>query len=245
MRHVLSPLPYDYAALQPWIDEQTMRIHHDCHHQASVDALNTVEARLAAARRAGAQPQLDFVLLRYLQQLTTLYAAEHLLHCLFWENMGPGQGGQPRDELADQVAQDFGSFAAFKSEFYAAATSLEAGGWALLVWQPGREQLAIVAAESQRLHTAWVGPALLALDMCEHAYYLKYQHRRSEYAYNWWNTVNWSCVARRFATATHTGPRTADSRASQSLNSKRRHRHAPPATIAHGVPHPGPAAGAR
>ncbi|HXQ21730.1 MAG TPA: superoxide dismutase [Candidatus Acidoferrales bacterium] len=249
MRHALAPLPYNYTALQPWIDEHTMHIHYDCHHQACVDALNRVEARLAAARPPAA-PQTDFLLIRYLQELAAVYAAEHLLHCLYWENMGPGQGGQPRDELADQIAQDFGSFAAFKSQFYGAATSLDAGGWAALVWQADRRQLAIVATESPRPHAATAGGALLVLDMCEHAYYLRYQNRRGEYAYNWWNIVNWSCVARRFAAATSPRPRATASRAAQPFASGRRYRDVPTTTAGHEdseprVLEPAPAAGVR
>jgi Fe-Mn family superoxide dismutase len=237
--YALPQLPYDYGDLQPWIDERTMRVHHDCHHQASVDALNGVEIQLEAARVAQRNP--DVLLVRYLQQLVNMYAADHILHSLFFENMGPNQGGRPRDELADQIAQDFGSFATFKSEFCAAATSLDNGGWTILVWQPGRERLAIVAAEAQRLQAAWVGPALLVLDMCEHAYYLKYQNRRIEYAHNWWNTVHWSCVARRFGTATHPGVSSAESRAAQP-KPKRRDRHALPTPhdrVAHARPFAG------
>ncbi len=182
--------------------------------------MNAVAARIAAARTTAAQQGGDFILIRYLQQLTAVYAAEQALHSLFWENMGPNQGGQPTDELADQIAQDFGSFATFKLEVCAAATSLEAGGWVILAWQPKREQLAIRTAESHQLQTEWIGAALLVLDMYEHAYYLKYQNRRAEYAHNWWNTVNWSCVAGRFAALTHAGAPAHRARRSRAPTAK-------------------------
>jgi Fe-Mn family superoxide dismutase len=198
IRHAVPSLPYDYAALEPWVDELTMRIHHGGHHRTTVETLNAAEAQLALARRAG-----DFVLARYLQQRFALSAAEHTLHCLFWQSMAPNEGGAPRDDLADQISEDFGSFVGFKSEFSAAANSLESTGWAILAWQ--NERLGIVAAESHRLQTEWVNAAILVLDMSEHAYYLRYQNRRGEYAHNWWNTVNWPRAARRFAVVARAG----------------------------------------
>ena len=194
--HALPPLSYDYAALQPWIDEQTVRIHHDYHHHRAVEALNSAQDHLNAAWQSG-----DFQLIRYYQRQVALHGSEHFLHKLFWEIMGPNQGGQPRGELADQIAEDFGFFTTFKSQFSAAATSLEAGGWVVLIWQPWSQQLAIVDQDSRRLHAQWETPAVLALDVSEHAYYLRYQHRRAEYVHNWWNTVNWPRVAERFSRA--------------------------------------------
>ncbi len=198
--HALPPLPYDYSALQPWISEQTMRIHHDAHHRACVDALNATEARLGSERHT-----LDFVLIRHLQRLVALHASEHFLHCLFWEVMGPNQGGQPRDELADQIGEDFGSFAAFKSQFCIAATSLDSGGWVVLAWQRGSEQLTLRTVERHQPQSECDIDTLLVLDVCEHAYYLQYQNRQVEYVHNWWNSVNWPQVARRFAVARHSG----------------------------------------
>jgi len=203
--HALPPLSYDYGALQPWIDEQTVRIHHGYHHLRCVEALNGAQERLTAAWQSG-----DFHLIRYFQRLVALHGSEHSLHKLFWEIMGPNQGGQPRGELADQITEDFGLFATFKSQFSAAATSLEAGGWAVLTWQPWNQQLAIVDEESQRLHAERETGVLLALDVSEHAYYLRYQHRRAEYVHNWWNTVNWPRVAERFSLATSTNAATPE-----------------------------------
>lgn len=207
-----------------------MRIHYNCHHRAYVDALNAVEARLEVARESG-----DFRLIRYLQQLIASYASDHFLHSIFWEVMGPNQGGQPRDDLADQIAEDFGSFAAFKSQFSLTATSLDGSGWVILAWQPGGQRLALLAAESHQLQPERAVAAVLVLDMCEHAYYLKYQHRRAEYAHNWWNTVNWARVAQRFAAATHAWSGIAGSAsAPRGPRLRRRHRYVSP-TISDGV----------
>lgn len=199
-RHVLPSLPYDYCALQPWIDEQTMRIHHGYHHLRFVEELNAAQARLEAAWQSG-----DISLVRHFQQLVATHESAHALHALFWETMGPNQGGQPRGELTDQISEDFGSFATFKSCFSAAASSLETGGWVMLAWQPKSQQLAIRAAEGYRLDAGVDAGALLVLDVAEHAYYLKYQHRRAEYVHNWWNTVHWPRVMQRFAVAVQSG----------------------------------------
>lgn len=198
-RHELPALPYDYNALQPWIDEQTMRLHHDYHHRRWVEELNAAQDRLVAAWQSG-----DAALIRHFQRLVAVYQSEHALHGLFWETMGPNQGGQPKGELADQIAQDFGSFGGLKSRFSRVANSLETAGWVVLVWQPWHSQLAIVSGESAGLQTESGGTAMLALDVWEHAYYLRYQHRRAEYVHNWWNTVNWVRVAERFGAASRT-----------------------------------------
>ena len=222
-RHELPALPYDYDALHPWIDEQTMRLHHDYHHRRWVDELNAAQDRLVAAWQSG-----DALLIRHFQRLVAFYQSEHALHGLFWETMGPNQGGQPSGDLADQITQDFGSFGALKSRFSRVANSIETAGWAVLVWQPGHWQLAIMSGESYRLQTGASGTALLALDVWEHAYYLRYQHRRAEYVHNWWNTVNWARVAERFAAGTRTGLVRQERARSKRMNAPRRNPDAPP-----------------
>jgi Fe-Mn family superoxide dismutase len=220
-RHVLPPLPYDYSALEPWIDALTVRIHHDHHHLKCIEGLNAAEERLAAAWQSG-----DLSLVPHFQRLVAVHEAEHFLHGLFWEIMGADQGGQPRDQLADQVVEDFGSFAAFKSRFSAAATNLEAGGWVVLVWQLGSQQLAIRTLGRHRQLWGWGSIALLALDVWEHAYYLKYEDRRGEYVHNWWNTVNWTRVGFRFAGATSSRSSIGSSRVTRRADSRRRDRGA-------------------
>ena len=219
-RHELPPLPYDYSALQPWIDEQTMRIHHGYHHFRSVDELNAAQQRLEAAWQSG-----DISLVRHFQQLVATHESAHFLHSVFWEIMGPSQGGQPRGELSEQVTEDFGSFPAFKSCFSAAASSLETGGWVMLAWQAKSQRLAIRAVEGYRLEAGADIGALLVLDVAEHAYYLKYQHRRAEYVHNWWNTVNWPRVAQRFAVAVQSRTGSVGNNTFGCTSPKRRDRH--------------------
>lgn len=196
MPHELPPLPYAYDALEPYYDEQTVRLHHDKHHAAYVAGLNKAEEQLAAARATG-----DYALIKHWERELAFHGSGHLLHTLFWENMTPRGGGEPDGELAAQIAQDFGSFEAFKAQFSAAANAVEGSGWGLLGWLPAFGKLTILQVEKHQDLTVWGVLPLLIVDVWEHAYYLKYQNRRAEWVSNWWNLVNWPDVARRFATA--------------------------------------------
>lgn len=188
----LPPLRYEYSALEPWIDEQTMRIHHDHHHRRYVQALNETEARLTAVRTSG-----DHLLIQSLQQRAASLASAHYLHRLFWDSMGRYQG-RPQGDLAAQINEDFGSLTALKFRFSAAAVGMESGGWVILAWQPATQRLVCVVAEGNVLQADSAMVLLMALDVWEHAYYLKYQQRRAEYVHNWWNTVDWARVGVRF-----------------------------------------------
>lgn len=201
MPHLLPPIPYNYDALEPWIDEHTMRIHHDQHHRHVVAALNEVETRLETARAAG-----DVLLMPLLQQRVATLSTGHQLHGLFWNSMGPNQGGAPSGELADRIDEDFGDFATFKLRFSAAAMNLQPGGWVVLTMRGADRPLEILTAESNVLPADWATGILLVLDAWEHAYYRRYENRRAEYVHNWWNTVHWSRVAGRFAAAAPSGP---------------------------------------
>jgi len=198
-KHELPPLPYAYDALEPYIDEQTMRLHHDKHHQAYVNGLNKAEEMLAQARAAG-----DFGMVKHWSREAAFHGSGHFLHTIFWPNMAPagnGGGGSPSGELAEQINKDFGSFEAFKQHFTAAANAVEGSGWALLVWQPVGEHLEVLQSEKHHNLTQWGVTPLLVLDVWEHAYYLKYQNNRGAYVDAWWNVVNWSDVAERFKAA--------------------------------------------
>lgn len=194
--HTLPPLPYNYNALEPYIDEKTMRIHHDIHHKSYVDGLNKAEQKLAEARRTG-----DYDLVKHWERELAFNGAGHYLHTIFWNVMSPKGGGQPRGALAKQIQHDFGSFEAFKQQFSAAAEKVEGGGWAILVWSPRSGRLEILQAEKHQNLSQWDVIPLLALDVWEHAYYLKYQSKRPDYVKAWWNIVNWPYVSQRFDAA--------------------------------------------
>lgn len=195
-QHKLPPLPYPYNALEPYIDETTMRIHHVEHHKKYVEDLNKAEIQMEQARKTN-----NFELIKHWEREAAFNGAGHYLHTIFWEVMEPNGGGEPTGFLAKQIKKDFGGFSAFKNHFSAAAEKVEGGGWAILVWRPRAGRLEILQAEKHQNLSQWDIIPLLPLDVWEHAYYLKYQNRRKEYIKNWWNVVNWDAVKKRFHTA--------------------------------------------
>jgi Fe-Mn family superoxide dismutase len=194
--HKLPPLPYPYNALEPYIDEATMRLHHDKHHQGYVDGLNKAETKLAEARKTK-----QFELIKHWEREAAFNGAGHYLHTIFWNIMSPKAGGKPGGAIAGQIQKDFGSFDAFKAHFSKAAEQVEGGGWAILVWSPRSHRLEILQAEKHQNLTQWDVVPLLVLDVWEHAYYLKYQNKRAAYVEVWWNVVNWPHVNERFTQA--------------------------------------------
>jgi len=199
MPHELPPLPYDYAALEPHIDEQTMRIHHDKHHAAYVNGLNAAEAALEKARETG-----DFAAVQGLSRLVAFHGGGHANHTIFWLNLAPagkGGGGEPSGELMAQIKKDFGDFGKFKSHFSAAAGAVEGNGWGVLGWHPILGKLYIQTMMNQQMLTVLGTIPVVMLDVWEHAYYLKYQNRRPDYVAAWWNVVNWKDAEARFAKA--------------------------------------------
>jgi len=196
MAHELPPLPYDYAALEPHIDEQTMRLHHDKHHAAYVAGLNAAEEKLAAARASG-----DFAAIAALERAIAFHGCGHVNHCVFWENMGPNAGGEPGGDLLKKINGDFGGFDKFKAQFTQAAATVEGNGWGVLAYQPALGKLYTLGMMNHQNLTLTGSIPLLMLDVWEHAYYLKYQNKRPDYIAAWWNVVNWKDVEARFKKA--------------------------------------------
>ncbi|HEU4656900.1 MAG TPA: superoxide dismutase [Capillimicrobium sp.] len=200
MAYSVPELPYAYDALEPHIDEQTMRLHHDKHHQAYVDKAN---GALEGTEWA------DRPIEEVIKNLSSLPADKqgvvrnngggHLNHTLFWESMAPNAGGAPTGDLAAAIDEAFGSFDAFKEQFEAAGVARFGSGWAWLVLDGGK--LAITSTANQDNPVIDGQTPLLGNDVWEHAYYLKYQNRRPEYLKAWWNVVNWDKVAERYAAA--------------------------------------------
>jgi Fe-Mn family superoxide dismutase len=194
--HTLPPLPYDYDALEPYIDEKTMRLHHDKHHKSYVEGLNKAEEMMAKARQTG-----DFELIQHWEREAAFNGAGHYLHTIFWNNMKPKGGGEPTGSLGSEIRKVFGSFPRFKKHFSSAAEKVEAVGWAILVWAPRAHRLEILQAEKHQNLSQWDVIPLLVLDVWEHAYYLKYQNDRKSYIEAWWNVVNWDYVNQRYEEA--------------------------------------------
>lgn len=192
MAFELMPLPYDYDALEPFLGEQTLRLHHDKHHQGYVNGLNETEEKMTAAREEG-----DFASVRALCDALAFNYSGHLFHDIFWTNMSPDGGGEPDGDLARQIDADFGGFDAFRAQFLAAANAVQGSGWGVLAWQPLGEKLVILQAEKHQNLTQWGVQPVLVVDVWEHAYYLDYQNRRSEFTEAFFDVINWDDVATR------------------------------------------------
>lgn len=194
-KFVLTDLPYDPDALEPHIDGQTMRIHHERHHQAYVNGVNTALERLAEIR-AG---QTDPATLELWQRRLSFHAGGHINHALFWENMAPaGTGGEPSDALMNAIRRDFGSYEAFEKFFRDTSAAVEGSGWGWLVHEPVSGKLMVVQMHNQQ-HSLFAGVTpLLGVDVWEHAYYLRYQNRRGDYLSEFMKVINWHEVSRRF-----------------------------------------------
>jgi Fe-Mn family superoxide dismutase len=198
MAHQLPPLPYDFAALEPHIDAQTMQIHHGKHHQAYVNNLNA-----ALEKHPELQNKSVEDLIRSLssvpEDIRTAVrnnGGGHANHSMFWKLMAPGAGGAPSGAVADAIKAAFGSFDAFKEQFAKAAVGRFGSGWAWLI--DGGGKLSIESTANQDSPLMEGKKAILGLDVWEHAYYLKYQNRRPDYIGAWWNVVNWAEVARLY-----------------------------------------------
>ncbi|MBD3266574.1 superoxide dismutase, partial [bacterium] len=167
MPHELPPLPYDYKALEPVIDEETMRLHHDKHHASYVKGLNDAEEKLEQAKKSG-----DFSAIKPICKAMAFHGCGHFLHTIFWQNMGPNGGGTPSGDLAKAIDRDFGGFDTFSSLFQAASNGVEGSGWGILAYQPQGQQLVVLQSEKHQNLTQWGVTPLLVLDVWEHAYYL-------------------------------------------------------------------------
>lgn len=195
--YTLPPLPYAYDALEPHMDAQTLKLHHDLHHAGYVKGANAAMAALDAARQSG-----DFKLVDYHSKKLAFHASGHLLHSLFWENMAPaGKGGAPSKDLDAAIRASFGSLDAMKGQMSAAAKSVEGSGWGVMGYNPMDQQLVVLQCENHEKKAIWSVIPLLVVDVWEHAYYLKYQNKRGDFITAWWNLVNWQDVSARFAKA--------------------------------------------
>jgi superoxide dismutase, Fe-Mn family len=200
-KYELPPLPYPYDALEPYIDEMTMRIHHTKHHQAYTNGLNDSLMKINALSHnsyitgilsdLGAVPESS-------RDAINFYGGGYENHKIFWESMKPRGEEQPGGRLADEIKVYFGSFEDFQKKFSEGITSLQGSGWGWLVYNPGFARLEFLLTTNQTSPWTQNRIPLLGLDVWEHAYYLQYQNRRSDYVNSWWNIVNWTEVEERF-----------------------------------------------
>lgn len=196
---VLPDLPYAYDALEPLIDEQTMRLHHGKHHAGYVKGANNALKELEKIRSGG-----DAGLIQHWQRQLSFHMGGHINHTLFWTGMAPennGGGGLPGGDLAHQIKADFGSLAKFQDQFTAAAGKVEGAGWGWLVFEPASRRLLVLQMQNQQEMMFAGAVPLLGVDVWEHAYYLKYQNRRADYIEAFMRLVNWPEISRRYEAA--------------------------------------------
>jgi Fe-Mn family superoxide dismutase len=198
MAHTLPPLPYDFAALEPHIDAQTMQIHHGKHHQTYVNNLNA-----ALEKAPELQGKSIDELMRAIDSVPEAIRTAvrnngggHWNHSLFWRVMAPKAGGEPGGKVGEAIRSSFGDYAKFREQFTAAAVGRFGSGWAWLVNDGGK--LSIMSTPNQDNPLMEGKHAILGLDVWEHAYYLKYQNRRPDYIQAWYNVVNWPEVEKNF-----------------------------------------------
>ncbi|HEY3927301.1 MAG TPA: superoxide dismutase [Candidatus Koribacter sp.] len=198
MAHEVPPLPYDYAALEPHIDSQTMHLHHDKHHLAYVTNLNAALEKAPELQGKSAEELLKNLnaVPEAIRTAVRNNGGGHVNHSMFWKIMGPHAGGNPSGEIADAINSTFGDFNTFKEKFNEAGVKQFGSGWAWLV-KGADGKLAVTNSPNQDNPMSNGQFPLLGNDVWEHAYYLKYQNRRADYLKEWWNVVNWTEVNRR------------------------------------------------
>ena len=195
--HTLPPLPYPSDALEPYIDKQTMEIHHGKHHQAYVTNLNAALEKHPELQAKSVEDLLRGInsVPEDIRTAVRNNGGGHANHTMFWQIMSPKAGGQPSGAVGDAIKSAFGSFDKFKEDFKKAATGRFGSGWAWLIDNGGR--LSIESSANQDSPLMEGKKILLGLDVWEHAYYLKYQNRRPDYIGAWWNVVNWAEINKR------------------------------------------------
>jgi Fe-Mn family superoxide dismutase len=199
MAFTLPPLPYDYKALEPYIDEQTMRIHHDKHHGTYVTNLNAALEPHSDLQKKSVEELVGNIdaLPEAIRTPVRNNGGGHVNHTFFWEIMTPGGAKEPTGPLADAIGKTFGGFAQFKEQFAKACAGRFGSGWGWLTLdRSGTLAIESTANQDSPLMSSKI--PVLGCDVWEHAYYLKYQNRRPDYVAAWWNVVNWSEVGKRY-----------------------------------------------
>ena len=197
--YILPELEFDYGALEPHISARIMELHHSKHHAAYVKNANQTLAQLEEARDKGSYERVA-----YLERSLAFNLSGHILHSVFWQCLTPKGGGRPDGPFARRIDADFGSFDAFKKQITAVAGSIMGSGWAALVWEPVGERLLVSQIYDHQSNLAQAGIPLMVIDAWEHAYYLQYENRKSEFFDALWNLWHWADIAARFDAATKT-----------------------------------------
>ena len=191
--YTLPDLQYDYGSLEPHISGKIMELHHDKHHAGYVKGANETIEKLDQAR-----DKEDFTRLGALEKALAFHLSGHVLHSLFWQNLTPKGGGRPDGKLGEALKRDFGDFDKFKRQLTETASSIMGSGWAALIWEPLGGRLLTAQIYDHQSNLSQGGIPILVLDAWEHAFYLQYQNRKTEFFEAVWNLWNWKDVAERF-----------------------------------------------
>lgn len=189
--YTLPPLGYSYDALEPHMDKETMMLHHDKHHAGYVNGLNNATKKIGEAISGD-----DFSMVKHWERELAFHGAGHMLHSIFWKNLGPEQGTRSK-LLNESINKSFGSFDQFTNYFFNATKSVEGSGWGILGYQVGSDKLVVLQAEKHQNQSQWLTLPILVCDVWEHSYYLRYQNRRGDYIKEFFNVINWDDVSER------------------------------------------------
>jgi superoxide dismutase, Fe-Mn family len=195
-RYTLPDLPYDYSALEPYISGKVMQLHHGKHHALYVKNANTALDQLDEARQTE-----DFARLAALERSLAFNLSGHILHSIFWKNLTPKGGETPQGDLNTAIQKDFGGFDRFRKQLTEVAATIMGSGWAALVWEPIGKRLLITQIYDHQSNLAQAGVPLMVIDAWEHAYYLQYENRKTEFFEAVWHLWNWKDIAQRHAAA--------------------------------------------
>lgn len=191
--YTLPPLPYAANALDGYLSAEILELHHGKHHAGYVKGLNDTLAAMADARKKS-----DFAAIKHLERQLAFNGSGHALHTLYWNSMSPKGGGAPKPSLARAIELSFGSVDAFRAHFAAATKAAEASGWGILAWEPMGKRLVVLAAESHQQMGMHGAVPLIACDVWEHAYYLRYKNDRGTYVDRFFDVIDWSGAEERF-----------------------------------------------
>jgi len=192
--YALPELSYGYDALEPHVSRELLQLHHDAHHAAYVKGANETLEKLEDARR---ERRFDYI--SQLAKNLAFNVAGHVLHSLLWKNLTPNGNGSPDGELEAQLERDFGGFKSFKEQLTAAAAAVQGSGWGALSWEPLGRRLVVEQVYDHQGNTGNSTVPILVVDMWEHAYYLQYRNKKAAWLEAFWQLVNWTDVAERFA----------------------------------------------
>jgi Fe-Mn family superoxide dismutase len=209
--YTLPDLPYDPGELEPHISARITELHHNKHHSAYVNGANTTLDKLAEARDKG-----DYSTISMLERNLAFHLSGHVLHSVFWTNLSPDGGGSPDGALAELLDTTFGGFPVFRQQMTEVATTIQGSGWALASWEPVASRLLVQQVHDHQGNHGQGTIPLLAIDAWEHAYYLQYENRKTEFVNAIWNVVNWADVSRRLAAARSLVPQVAASAGSSA-----------------------------